>query len=101
MSFGTLKETVITMSDFMCNLPLANMANPLPWIIGGILVLVLFGGQKLPELMRSLGRSTVEFKKGLKDEGDDELNKEKEREAEIRKRVEAELRKEEEEKAKK
>jgi|GEM_PF-1199275 sec-independent protein translocase protein TatA len=84
------------MTPDIISVPLANVANPLPWIIGGVLILLLFGGQKLPELMRSLGRSTVEFKKGLKDEGDDELNKEKEREAEIRKRVEAELRKEDE-----
>lgn len=34
-----------------------------------IIVLVLFGGNKLPDLARSLGRSLGEFKRG-KEEGD-------------------------------
>lgn len=33
------------------------------------IILVLFGGKKLPDLARSLGRSLGEFKKG-KDEGE-------------------------------
>jgi sec-independent protein translocase protein TatA len=33
------------------------------------IVLILFGGKKLPDLARSLGRSLGEFKKG-KDEGE-------------------------------
>ncbi len=33
-------------------------------IIAGI-VLVLFGGAKLPQLVRNLGRSTNEFKRGM------------------------------------
>jgi sec-independent protein translocase protein TatA len=77
----------------------ANVNNPVVWIVALVLIMLLFGGQKLPELMRSLGRSTVEFKKGLNDKGDDELNKDKEREEEIRKRVEAEMRKEDEARA--
>jgi sec-independent protein translocase protein TatA len=34
-------------------------------------VLLLFGAKRLPEMARSLGRSSKEFKKGLK-EGEDE-----------------------------
>ena len=40
-------------------------------IIAGI-VLLLFGGSKLPSLMRNLGRSTNEFKRGMNDTVDDE-----------------------------
>ena len=45
-------------------------------IIIGVLVILLFGAKRLPELARSLGRSIKEFKhatQGLKDEFD--LNK--------------------------
>ncbi|MBI3013080.1 MAG: twin-arginine translocase TatA/TatE family subunit [Elusimicrobia bacterium] len=44
------------------------------WIIMLVIVLVLFGGKKLPELSRSLGKSISAFKKGIK-EGEDELKK--------------------------
>jgi sec-independent protein translocase protein TatA len=36
-------------------------------LIGGI-ALLLFGGKKLPEMMRGLGKGVAEFKNGLKDE---------------------------------
>ena len=40
------------------------------------LVMLLFGANRLPELMRSLGRSVTEFKKGIQDgSGDDEESK--------------------------
>lgn len=35
-------------------------------LISGI-VLLLFGGKKLPEVMRGLGQGIKEFKKGVKD----------------------------------
>ena len=34
-------------------------------LIIGLIVLLLFGGKKLPSLMRNLGRSTNEFKRGM------------------------------------
>lgn len=42
------------------------------WVIILVIVLVLFGGKRLPELARSLGRSISEFKKGIK-EGEQEI----------------------------
>lgn len=40
-----------------------------------LVVLLLFGGKKIPELMRGLGKGVKEFKDGMK-EGDEEKKKE-------------------------
>jgi sec-independent protein translocase protein TatA len=37
-----------------------------------LIVLLLFGGAKLPKLARSLGEASKEFKKGIDDKGKDE-----------------------------
>ncbi|MBE9484594.1 MAG: twin-arginine translocase TatA/TatE family subunit [Bacteroidetes bacterium] len=37
-----------------------------------LVVLLLFGGKKIPELMKGIGRGTREFKKGLNTDEDDE-----------------------------
>jgi sec-independent protein translocase protein TatA len=51
-----------------------------PWqlLVVLIVVLMLFG-KRLPDLMRSLGASMTEFKKGIKEgnEGDDSADREK------------------------
>ncbi|MBI3030115.1 MAG: twin-arginine translocase TatA/TatE family subunit [Candidatus Rokubacteria bacterium] len=49
-----------------------------------LIVLILFGATRLPELARSLGSSVKEFKKGVaevKDEGASEAKKEEEKKA--------------------
>ena len=52
-------------------LPLGFLPNigPTELIVLLVIVLILFGGKKLPDLARSLGRSMGEFKKG-KEEGE-------------------------------
>lgn len=35
-----------------------------------LVVLLLFGGKKIPELMRGLGKGVRSFKEGMKDVGD-------------------------------
>jgi len=57
---------------------------PGPWqiILIVLVVLLLFGGRKIPELMKGLGQGMKEFKKATKDEAkaedeeDTELEKE-------------------------
>jgi sec-independent protein translocase protein TatA len=49
---------------------LPNLAFPEIFLIL-LVVLVLFGGRKLPELARSLGNSINQFKRGLKEQADE------------------------------
>ena len=42
------------------------------WILIVLVVLLLFGGKKIPELMRGLGSGLNEFKKATKDENKSE-----------------------------
>ena len=37
-----------------------------------LVVLLLFGGKKIPELMRGLGKGVKSFKEGMKDTDDDQ-----------------------------
>ena len=42
------------------------------WVIILLIVLLLFGSKKLPELARGLGKSITNFKSGLHEEQSDE-----------------------------
>ena len=46
------------------------------WIIIALVILLLFGGKKIPELMRGLGKSVKSFKEGV-NEAKEEINKAK------------------------
>lgn len=37
------------------------------WIIIALVVLLLFGGKKIPELMRGLGKGVHSFRKGMQE----------------------------------
>ena len=45
-----------------------------PWqvVLVAVVILLLFGGKKIPELMKGLGSGIKEFKKGVKEEEDEE-----------------------------
>ncbi|MDE2125356.1 MAG: twin-arginine translocase TatA/TatE family subunit [Armatimonadetes bacterium] len=58
-------------------LPLAFLTNPTEWFIIAAVVLLLFGGTKIPEMMRGLGQGMREFKHGMREE-DDELKRDRE-----------------------
>lgn len=47
-------------------------------IVIAIVLLVLFGGKKLPELARGLAESIREFRKALRDEEKEEVKQKKE-----------------------
>lgn len=51
-----------------------------PWqaIIIVAVILLLFGGKKIPELMRGLGKGIKEFKDGMNDNSDQSKNETKE-----------------------
>jgi sec-independent protein translocase protein TatA len=40
--------------------------SPFHWMIVALVILVLFGGRKIPEVMRGLGQGIREFKEGMK-----------------------------------
>ena len=40
------------------------------WVIIGIIILLLFGGRKLPELMKGMGKGIKEFKDASKNDDD-------------------------------
>ena len=46
-------------------------------IIVALLILLLFGGKKIPELMKGIGKGVRSFKEGMKDV-EDEINKDPE-----------------------
>ena len=47
------------------------------WLIIALAILLLFGGRKIPELMKGLGGGIKEFKKASREEKEDEKLEEK------------------------
>lgn len=60
--FNFVKKKVMT------TLTLLMPHNLTPFIIIAIVVLLLFGGKKIPELMKGLGSGIKEFKNSVKDD---------------------------------
>ena len=51
---------------FAAVLPL-GVIGPWQWVIIALVILLLFGGKKIPELMHGLGKGVKSFKAGMKD----------------------------------
>ena len=51
-----------------------GFVGPWQWIIIGLAILLLFGGKKLPELMKGLGTGIKEFKNATNEEEEDLTN---------------------------
>jgi sec-independent protein translocase protein TatA len=59
---------------------MGDLLQPMHLLVIGIIVLVLFGGKKLPELGKGLGEGLRGFKEGVKGLGDDEADDKKRKE---------------------
>ena len=55
-----------------------GVVGPTEIILIIAIVLLLFGGKKLPELMKGIGQGAREFKKGLSGESEEEEKKKEE-----------------------
>ncbi|KAA3607779.1 MAG: twin-arginine translocase TatA/TatE family subunit [Planctomycetota bacterium] len=72
-----LKSPLLPALLLAVSLPACGMPNGSEMMVIGFVALLLFGGAKLPGLMRSMGSGIHEFKKGLKEgEENDEPPKE-------------------------
>ena len=51
----------------ICNLLFLDNIGPTEWIIIAVIIVFMFGGKKIPELARGLGRGIREFKDASKE----------------------------------
>lgn len=59
---------------------ICGMFGPQEIIIILVIVLLLFGGRKIPELMKGLGKGMKEFKKATNEDDDDQPSEKKDTE---------------------
>lgn len=65
----------------MISFIIAGMLGPWQIVLIVVVVLLLFGGRKIPELMKGLGQGMKEFKNATKDKdkkGENEIESDKE-----------------------
>ena len=59
------------------NIFLLGMPSGASWLIIALAILLLFGGRKIPELMKGIGGGIKEFKKASKDDKEEDKLEEK------------------------
>ena len=52
-----------------------SMPGGMEWLLIALVVLLLFGGKKIPELAKGLGSGIKNYKKAIKDDEDEVVNK--------------------------
>lgn len=52
-----------------------GMPGGMEWVLIALVILLLFGGKKIPELAKGLGSGIKNFKKAVKDDEDTEVAK--------------------------
>ena len=52
-----------------------SMPGGMEWLLIALVVLLLVGGKKIPELAKGLGSGIKNFKKAIKDDEDEVVNK--------------------------
>lgn len=57
-------------------------------LIGGV-ILLIFGGKKLPELMKGMGKGVKSFKEGMSEPSEEEMNRRVEEE--VRRRADEQM----------
>ena len=65
-------ELTILLESFNFTHVLLGVVSPWQIAIIALAILLLFGGRKIPELMKGFGSGIKEFKKGLKEDEEDE-----------------------------
>ncbi|OUV56668.1 MAG: twin-arginine translocase TatA/TatE family subunit [Flavobacteriales bacterium TMED113] len=70
-------KTTFLLEIFIDTKILFGVVSPWQIAIIALAILLLFGGRKIPELMRGFGSGIKEFKKGLKEEDNDEKDEKK------------------------
>ena len=71
INFVVLMEISIMMNLFI----ILGVIGPWQIILIIAVILLLFGGKKIPELMKGIGKGAREFKKGLSGEDEEEQKK--------------------------
>jgi sec-independent protein translocase protein TatA len=51
------------------------MLGPMEIVLILLIVVLLFGGKKIPELMKGLGKGVKDFKTGMNEDGDEKEKK--------------------------